>query len=1266
MRFKLFYIFLLSFFTMTFVHGEESISLLKFRTLTVENGLPNNTVNHIANDSLGFIWISSPGGLTRFDGHSFKNFKAPFRFDHTNTQSFIIANGKIVFANGTEVYGFNLDNYQWDHLFDAPLSGKIRKLTHTPDRRLVYSIENQLGIFDESTQQLKFKEFNEPIIDYLLRADNTSVLLFKDSLVQVNLKTLNITKSIPCKQINQLIDAHSNVIYGINQDKIFTLNSEGTWELFCDIKQHITSIVQSENSLWIGTDKAGIIRLDVQTKEEQVLNSTNSQLGDDHIISLHLDNNNHLWVGSRYGGIQQLSIKRSSFLHLHPGNIPGLNSDNIVGMAELPNQKILLVTQKESYIWDRQAGTATSNMELQPGSIFTSVYQHNDQCYVGSNRGIYQLNDQKLSYVKGTRILNIHSFARRKNGIWIIVTNDSEFIQADSLFNVRSRIVPGKMRSEESRPGHINSLLITQQDQVFLATENGLFQFQENLMNFKITKHLNRNQQEVSNQINTLFEDRSGNLWAGLKNGGLSFFSPKENSLVNFGIEDGFSGQSVVSIEQDNNGLLWLGTTQGLSRFTPGENRFTLFTTADGIQDNQFNINSSVKLANGELVFGGINGINLFNPSKFQINTFKSPIAVTAFLIDNKEYVDLNETITLNHDQNDIYVEFSLLNHTQSGKNTYAIWMENLQDDWLQLANRHAFSFNNIAPGNYTLHITGWNNDGVEGQTKTISISINPPWWKTSWAYFIYLLISVVIIAVIFRFVAQRIRLRNQLQIEKIKRQQSEELINFKLRFYTNVSHEIRTPLTLITGPLNKLTGLIAKNSEAGRQVDIMNRNTERLLKLVEQLLDFRKLESDKLPFRPVNMEINSFVKEVLMAFEGLAEAKSIHLISHIPSERLIAGFDPDKLEKIIFNLLSNAVKHAPDDNGEVSVELINIDNIIQLKVTDNGPGIDKDRREKIFQRFESEGGFGIGLALTRELVSMHEGSIQFKPVSTGGSCFIVEIPIKKYTDAVEPVKETEIQSELIIPANSKTILIVEDNEELRTYIAGIFSDNFKTIVAGNGREGLELISLYNPQLIISDVMMPVMDGFELCKAVKSNIETSHIPIILLTAYADIKHRLEGAESGADLYVAKPFNSELLLSNVKSILTNRQRMQERFSSATSVEPEKISTNKLDQKLIDQVMKIITNHLDNPELGVELLAAEINLSRSQLTRKMKELSGVSPGQFIQNYRLRNAGKLLKTTELNITEVAYKCGFSDPKYFSRNFKKLFGVSPSDYRG
>jgi signal transduction histidine kinase/DNA-binding response OmpR family regulator len=743
-----------------------------------------------------------------------------------------------------------------------------------------------------------------------------------------------------------------------------------------------------------------------------------------------------------------------------------------------------------------------------------------------------------------------------------------------------------------------------------------------------------------------------------------------------------------------------------------GENysfRFVNYDEADGLQGKAFNNKAAFRTRSGELIFGGPNGFNIFRPSTIELNRQVPHVVFTDFQVFNKSigageklnnHIILDKAITyireitLPHTNNVFTVEFAALSFFQPAKNKYMYRMEGFTDEWLVTdGSERKATFTNLNPGEYTFRVRAANNDGFwSKEDAALKIHVLPPFWKTRWAFAGYVLIIIGALLLARRIVLERARMSFQLEQERQEAHRMHELDMMKIRFFTNVSHEFRTPLTLILTPLEKL---MKSNTDAGQQQHLMliHRNARRLLNLVNQLLDFRKMEVQQIRLSPVQGDIVKFIKEISFSFSDISEKKNIQFTFHSSLTSLNTFFDPDKLEKILFNLLSNAFKFTPEA-GNVRVEL-NIRTSgngteaewLEIKVQDSGIGISADKHEKIFERFFQDDipgamlnqGSGIGLSITKEFVRLHGGLITVNSEPDKGSTFIVALPVKKAVDqvAVQSAMQQEIMPALALeqeanngqsaPSNGMkkpVVLLVEDNEDFRFYLKDNLKHKYTVIEAANGKEGWQQALSLVPDLIVSDVTMPEMTGIELCKKIKRDPRTSHIPIILLTARTAEEQQMEGLETGANDYITKPFNFELLVSRIKNLIVQREQIRKTFQKQIEINPSEVNIPSLDEKLIQKTLALVEKNMSNAEFSVEELSRELGMSRVYLYKKLLSLTGKTPIEFIRTVRLKRAAQLLEKSQLTVSEIAYQVGFNNPKYFTKYFKSEFNVIPSMY--
>jgi signal transduction histidine kinase/DNA-binding response OmpR family regulator len=809
-----------------------------------------------------------------------------------------------------------------------------------------------------------------------------------------------------------------------------------------------------------------------------------------------------------------------------------------------------------------------------------------------------------------------------------------------------------------------------------------------------------------SNNIFDIREDSQGRIWIGTS-GGLNLFDKVTKQFSSLTVEDGLPHNSVLTILEDHTGSLWMGTPNGLSSLTitrqGGETiyAFKNFDEADGLQGKQFNENAAFKTSRGELIFGGSNGFNLFRPGQLALNKRPPTVVLSDFQIFQRsarpgENIDgriilknaITETdrIVLPYNKNFFSIEFAALNYFHPEKNRYTYMLEGLNNEWLKADSKsRKVTFTNLDPGDYIFKVKAANNDGVWSVSPTqLSITILPPFWKTRTAFVGYVLLVVMALIGTRRLIQQRERMKYTIAQERREAIRMHELDMMKIKFFTNVSHEFRTPLTLILTPIEKILRQTTDVNEQ-QQFRLIHRNAKRLLNLVNQLLDFRKMEVQELKLTPSEGDIIQFVRETVYSFSDLSEKKNIKFEFNTTISALETFFDKDKLEKILFNLLSNAFKFT-QEGGEVSVNVIFIEDgtqkLLRIQVKDNGIGIAPDKQERIFDRFFQNElpksivnqGSGIGLSITREFVRIHNGTIFVESNPGEGSTFTVNLPITQVLHHVadpaaepitSPVADQGIEAEWDSSmAKKPSLLLVEDNEDFRFYLKDNLKFEFRILEARDGQDGWRQALRHLPDLIVSDVMMPEMNGIELCRKIKGEERVSHIPVILLTARTEEEQKLEGIQTGADDYITKPFNFEILISRIRNLIAQREKFHKAFPLHHQIKASELHITSLDSRFIENAVRYVEENVSNPEFSVEDLSKKLGISRANFYKKILSLTGKSPLEFIRTIRLQHAAQLLEKSQLTIAEVAYQVGFNNPKYFARYFKEAYHELPSVY--
>lgn len=813
-----------------------------------------------------------------------------------------------------------------------------------------------------------------------------------------------------------------------------------------------------------------------------------------------------------------------------------------------------------------------------------------------------------------------------------------------------------------------------------------------------------------SNCVYSVHCSNSGEIWAGTSNG-LNRFNHELKTFEWFNIQKGFDAYFVFCVKTDNSGNVWAITEKGLVRFNPNAKegkKFKLYTERDGLPFTNYYPYHFDRDKDGKMYIGGIRGFGMgyfsFHPDSLKDNSQIPPVALTDIRINNEVFpldsaISYKKNMSLQYDQNFISFEFATLDYNDPRNNNHAYMLEGMDDDWVYCGSRRFANYTALPPGKYTFRVKGSNNDGYWNEAGTaIRITIASPPWKTWGAYLLYFVLIIGVLMLIIRYYVRRQRLLHQLEVEHIETEKLKELDNMKSKFFANISHEFRTPLTLIIGPLNKLLYTSSKKDDQ-KELSLIKRNAIRLQQLISQLLDLSKLESGKMKLNCSEINIVEWVRMYIQSFESLARQKEIEFIYQSEIDEITCWFDPEKMTQILNNLLSNAFKFT--ESGEIKVQITTSFSTLEgrhrgtlLTISDTGRGIPKDKLDHIFDRFYQADdsatrkyeGTGIGLALVKELVELHNGSISVESELNTGTIFTITLP--RGADHLKPNQIVELQPgfgdaeapdwNILAPTeqvkfqetidNDKPLLlIVEDNVDMRNYIKGYFINTYSILEAQDGKAGFNLSVKYVPDIVVSDVMMPIMDGYQLSKKLKSDERTSHIPVILLTARSSGADKIEGLETGADDFVIKPFDGTELQVRIKNLVSQRKTLREYFRKEFN-KTEPLSTRvypSMDQQFLNKTLKIVSINMANTDFSVEEFAHEMAMSRVQLHRKMKAITDLSASDFIRSFRLKKAAEMLKAKTANVTEIAFSVGFNNPSWFAEQFKKQFGVLPSEFR-
>ena len=1088
--------------------------------------------------------------------------------------------------------------------------------------------------------------------------------------------------------------------------------------------------IDNRGRIWVGTWGTGFYLFnpgEESFKRYLIYPDNRPTLNKDYdaILEVFQDKDNNIWLGTNGGGVCILTPKlKFNTVGYHPKPNKGLSNTRTMSVLEDKSGNLWLGTIGSGLFWspDRIDFYQVEYPKINKVQFFTIKYLFEDSkggIWAGTNRGIFliEIINGKPHMIKASeRFHNMNiissavSFLDDKNSFFIGTLGGGLFLlDKKNNYNFVKRFIKQNKNLGNIKSDRISYLLKDSKKRIWIGTYNGLHVFNKK----DSTVHIAENFYNISgnftgNIITCIDEDQKGNIWIGTPNGlnKLSEIGEGKFEVEYFTEKNGLASNFIKGISHDLNGNIWMSTNIGISKFGTKENLFINFDKTDGIKGGNFTEASVFRNSKGEMFFGGTSGLTYFSPNRIKEKPTASKPVFTGLTVLNQpikpgQKIDSKQILTksithtkeieLSYQQNNFEIEFSALNYQSMGRNHYKYLLENYDKEWNDINHRHFINFNNLKPGKYNLKVKSSNSHNVWNENPTeLTIVIKPPFWRTWYALVFYLLIIIGIVTIIRWNALKQVRLTNSLEMEKLQHEQDQQLTEMKMRFFTNISHEFRTPLTLILAPLKELINKKEKyelSNDAVNKISVVQNNSLRLMKLINQLLDFRKVESGKmkLVIHYTNLEI--FISEICYPFHELAEINNIKFKFKSALKTPNIWIDRDKLEVVINNLISNAFKFVTE-NGKIEVALYEEEEEMLISVSDNGPGISSTEINHIFDRFyrvgksEEHGSAGIGLALAKRFTELQKGTISVTSSPNEHTDFVVSLlKGENHFSEDEKAKDNGKQSDFtkdelissgVITNESKKkistedcILIVEDDEEIKHYLIELLGSTYRVETASNGSEGLIKSLDLMPQLIISDVMMPVMDGFEFCQEIRSNDKTSTIPFIFLTAKNEEQHKLMGVQFGADDFISKPFDPILLVEKVKNILTHRKKLQKKLSKSVRLEPSNIEISSSEEIFIRKVISIIEKNLQNHEFSSDALASELNMSNSSLYRKLKGLTNSSTAEFVRSIRIKRAAQLLADKEKTITEIAYKVGFNDVKHFRTVFQKQFSCSPSEYR-
>ncbi|HBL75529.1 MAG: hypothetical protein A2W90_03395 [Bacteroidetes bacterium GWF2_42_66] len=1320
---------------------------LSFDSFLQEDGLPNNQIQCIYQDQKGWMWFGTSQGLSRFDGYQFVNFlhspEDSTGFNGTLVRV-ICEDRKGNLLIGTENGGLNVYDrnrecfyhpYKNDPFFRSRAIS-VNDIREDAKGNLWLGTNVNLVMIDTLGNVMPVsKETDEGPFSFwsdfvrVLELDNTGKLWAgTNEGVFIYDPETKITEHLDLPFSNGATDE--------------------IWELFLDI----------DGSMWVGTYSNGAFIVDPISRSVQKVQLKKVTERTETVRTISLGAFGNYWIGTRGGLYIYNKTQGMVGFYRHDDREPTSLINNSVldvlhdqrGETWIGTRGGVNLLAKSKQRFHSFGSHPSDNKYLNSSIVYAFWIDDQDNIWIGTEDGgvnIYHPQSGLFTYLMANPD-NPNSVSRncikaflddKKGNLWI-----GTFLGGIDVLNLES----GKFTHYKNDPLNPNSLsdnrvwdfLLDNEGNIWVGTSAGINRFDARTKSFVHYPQLagqeqvnwiemdsynniwmgtldeviiynlgSKNSIRFAEYSRAFWEDSKGRCWIATLDKGFARYSATDGAIRYYNTNDGLSNNQVLCILEDNDHFLWISTSNGLSKFDPETNTFQNYTSKDGLKNNQFTYGAAYKSDDGHLLFGSISGFNIFDPSEVKSDDAKVPLILTDFRVFNRK-VEINpgkksilkksisetDHLVFDYSQNVFTLEFAALNYVNSGSNLYSYYLEGFDKEWNEPSVSRSATYTNLNPGDYIFHVKRVVPGSIEsGNELQVLITVLPPYWKTRWFRFFILVVIAALIYLLVQFLLYREKIKNELVVERIKAKKLHELDMLKLKFFTNISHEIRTPLTLILAPLEKLISQKLPPEEVNSHLDIMYRNTKHLDRLINQLLDFRKLETGNLKLELLQGDLVRFVSDIVHSFDNYAEEKEINLRFNTLKKRLMARFDADKIEKILNNLLSNAFKFT-GKGGKISVNLslvfdsneedISNENqdkeYIEIVVRDTGQGISQTNLSKIFNRFFQanehavQTGTGIGLAFVKELVELHKGKVFVESKPGKGSKFTVRIPYEAGME--EPVSSVsagtvkkEVESAIVVtekngvdPVHAEILLIVEDNPDVRSLIKSHFSSKYQVLEANDGKEGWEVALNTIPDVIISDVLMPDVDGYEFCRRIKKDERTSHIPVLLLTALHSKEHEIKGLSSGADDYITKPFDLTILQTKVDNMLSIRNSLKEKYSGEITLQPRNIVISSPDEKFLNRVVEVVEENISDADLDIERFSQEVGVSRMQLYRKLHALTDMTVKEFIRNIRLKRASQLLLQEKMSVSEIAYAVGFKDLSHFRKCFREMYGMNASEY--
>lgn len=1286
-----------------------------FKTLDIRNGLSQNSVYQILQDRNGFMWFGTKDGLNRYDGTSFRIYK---KENSGLGKNFITAlyedrEGNIWIGTDGGVFIYHPVQDAFTS-FDLVGEGGTRirdfvtMIASDKYGNIWISVEKQ-GLFCYKYREKKLlNHLNGSglanVSRFWLKGETCWVALYGDNLYYTKdqFKTpLKPFKDADGKEIfkgdiiNGQVNGSHNCVYIASISGLTEINlTSGRTRRLLDAYVR-TLQFKSDTELWAGTE-SGLYIYNLANDKVSHLTIPNQEdmyaLSDNAIYSLCRDKENGIWIGSYFGGVNYYPYQWSSFEKFYPREDLRSFGRRVREICNSNDGTLWIGTEdKGLFHFDPESG------KIEPfahPAIYKNIHGlclDGDNLWVGTfSGGLNQVNlrtKQVRNYSKGDSEKSMtandaFSICRTTTGdVWIGTTVGLlKYNRATDDFT----------RIPQLKKMFTYDILEDFNGNLWFATfSNGVFCY--NVRNQQWRNFLSNEKDPTSisyNKVISIYEDSKRRLWFMTLGEGFCRYNPDTDNFIRYDMSKGFPSNTIYKMIEDKRGNLWITTNYGLVCFNPDTDTKHVYTTANGLLSNQFNFQSGYRDKKGHIYLGSINGFISFDPETFVKNTFLPPVVITDFYLFNKRLsvdspgspleksITHSDRIELAANQNSFSLQVAALSFQAPEMNRLEYKLEGFDREWYTVGRNSMINYSNLPYGSYKLRIRGSNSDGKWNETERgLDIRIRPPFYLSGWAFVLYLVLALCSLVAIILYFRRRAQQKQQQSMEKFEREKERELYTAKIDFFTNVAHEIRTPLTLIKSPLESVLTSKSVSDDIRDDLEIMDLNTNRLLDLVNQLLDFRKTETQGFILDIVEYNISDILQNIYKRFKPLARQKGLELRIDFP-ESLYASVDKEGLTKIISNMLTNAIKYS---KTYIHIRLYSENERLMFSVCNDGHIIPIEMREEIFKPFiQYKGGVlsavlgtGIGLALARSLTELHGGTLRMDN-SIESNCFLLSLPLKQVQTITigqqEPMAREESSEGAEVEVASTqcryTLLVVEDSAEMQAFVIKKLSSEYQVLTAMNGIEALKMLEEHTVHLVISDIMMPEMDGLELCERLKSELDYSHIPIILLTAKTTLQAKIEGMKLGADVYIEKPFSVEYLKVCISNLLNNREKLRVSFIHSPFVQTNTMAMTKADETFLRTLKEVVVENMQNPDFCLDDMASLLNMSRSSLNRKIKGILDMTPNDYIRLERLKKAAELLNGGECKINEVCYMTGFNTPSYFTKCFQKQFGILPKEF--